>query len=144
MNCIDLMTAPSLVVATWDDPIVERHGFGPASSYVEHCWLPVLGPTATWLYRRLAMPLLSEREWQVDPVDLAVSLGLGEAVGRNAPISRAIGRLVRFHVAEWRGNRLLVRRALAPLNQAQLSRLSYSAYQHHRLVIGGAEAGRRA
>src|SRR5438874_9160637 len=68
----------TMTVAPWDDVVVEAHGFGPASTYIEHCWLPVLGPTATWLYRRLAIPLLTQSDYEVDLVDLAVSLGLGE------------------------------------------------------------------
>ncbi len=44
---------PEITVKPWVDPVVEAHGFSPRSPYVETCWLPVLGPTATWLYRRL-------------------------------------------------------------------------------------------
>ena len=74
----------------------------------------ILGPTSTWLYRRLAMGLLVEEEFEVDLVDLAVSLGLGEGMGKQSPMARAIQRLIRFGAAEAHCQRLLVRRALAP------------------------------
>lgn len=129
-----LHPAATLVVAPLVDPIVEERGFGPTSSYVEFCWLPVLGPTTTWLYRRLAMPLLAVGEFEVDVTDLSVSLGLGEGLGRNSPVMRSFGRLVKFGAADWGGTRLLVRRALAPLTVLQASRLSWSARQHHEMV----------
>ena len=131
-----LHPAATMVVAPLVDPVVERHGFGPASSYVEFCWLPTLGPTTTWLYRRLAMPLLVEDELEIDLVDLAVSLGLGEGLGRNAPLIKSLGRLVSFGAADWGGTRLLVRRALAPLTVMQAKRLSLSARQHHDELLG--------
>ena len=40
-------------VLPWDDPVVDRRGHDPRSVYVEQFWLSVLGPTATWLLRRL-------------------------------------------------------------------------------------------
>ena len=40
-------------VAPWHDPVVDRRGHDPRSVYVEQFWLGVLGPTATWLLRRL-------------------------------------------------------------------------------------------
>jgi hypothetical protein len=126
----------TMTVAAWVDPVVEAHGFGPASRYIEACWLPILGPTSTWLYRRLAMGLLVEVEFEVDLVDLAVSLGLGEGMGKQSPIARAIERLIRFGAAEAHGQRLLVRRALAALTTAQLSRLSLSSFQAHQRLTG--------
>ena len=46
-------------VAPWDDPVVDRRGHDPRSAYVEQFWLSVLGPTATWLLRRLVVRLRS-------------------------------------------------------------------------------------
>ena len=40
-------------VTPWHDPVVDRRGHDPRSAYVEQFWLGVLGPTATWLLRRL-------------------------------------------------------------------------------------------
>ena len=47
----------SIVVRPWLDPVVDDHGFDPRSRYVEEFWLGVLGPTATWLIRRLVAGL---------------------------------------------------------------------------------------
>ncbi len=73
----------------------------------------------------------------VDLVDVAVSLGIGEGTGRNSVLARALGRLVRFGVAEWRGDVLAVRRALAPLPARQLARASYSARKAHERIVEG-------
>ena len=43
----------SVHVTPWHDPVVDRRGHDPRSVYVEQFWLGVLGPTATWLLRRL-------------------------------------------------------------------------------------------
>src|SRR4051812_45784237 len=100
MQCDTLLTPTrtTLVTGPLIDPVVEAHGFGPASGYIEFCWLPILGPTATWLYRRLAIPLLVEEEITVDLLDLAISLGLGTGMGRQAPLIRSLLRLEMFGV----------------------------------------------
>jgi len=114
------------------DEVVEAHGFGPRSMYVEMCWLPILGPTATWLYRRLGSWVEHNPDGlQVDLTDLSVSLGLGEGLSRNSLIGRALGRLAHFGAAEWRGHQLAVRRALAPLPKRHVERLSYTAFRLH-------------
>lgn len=127
--------ATTLMVGSWPDELVESLGFGPRSSYVELCWLGVLGPTSTWLYRRLAVPLLGVDEYLVDLVDLSVSLGLGEGIGRHSRLMRSLGRLMAFDAARWSGDALLVRRALAPLTVHQAQRLSTSVrLAHERLM----------
>jgi hypothetical protein len=124
---------PQVRVEPLPDPLVEAHGFGPRSLYVEACWLPVLGPTATWLYRRLGTWVETSPEGvEIDLVDLAVSLGLGEGLGRHSLLAKGLGRLSRFDAARWQNDKLAVRRALAPLPERQTHRLSASAYQLHR------------
>lgn len=123
-------------VLPWVDELVEEQGFGPRSMYTEMCWLPVLGPTATWLYRRLG----SWAEYHpggvlVGLVDLSVGLGLGEGIGRNSKLAKAFERLERFEAAKWSGRELFVRRALAPLPQRYVERLSYSAHEYHEMVL---------
>jgi hypothetical protein len=114
------------------DEVVEQHGFKPRSMYVETCWLPILGPTATLLYRRLGTWVEFNAEGlNVDMTDLSVSLGLGEGLGQTGKLARAIGRLTRFGAAEWRADQLAVRRALAPLPKRHVDRLSYSAFRLH-------------
>ncbi len=120
----------------WRDDLVESLGFGPRSMYVEVCWLPVLGPTATWLYRRLgSWAEFNPEGTKVDVADLAVSLGLGDSLAKNSKINRAIERLVRFDAARRSGNELQIRTALAPLPQRHVERLSYTTRRLHDEVL---------
>lgn len=126
----------SIELLPWIDPLVEDLGFSPRSDYVEICWLPVLGPTATWLYRRLGTWAAASPEGtQVDLTDLAVSLGLGEGLGRNSMIGRGLSRLAHFDVAQAAPGRLFVRRALGPLSETRARTLSESAYRFHRATM---------
>ena len=61
---------PSLTVVPLDDPAVERHGFGPNSVYVEFVYLPILGATTVWLYRRLGVLVLAADSTVVDLAEL--------------------------------------------------------------------------
>ncbi len=127
-----------IVAAPLVDPVVEEFGFPPDSLYVEHCWLPILGPTATWMYRRFALPLQFLDEIEYDLVDLSLSLGLGEGLGRHSKVAHALARMVRFGAADWGGTRLLVRRSLGPLSVLQASRLNQSARYQHETLLGEA------
>jgi hypothetical protein len=53
----DATEPSSLWVVPLTDPLVEALGFDPRSWYVEHFWLPVIGPTCTWLLRHVAAGL---------------------------------------------------------------------------------------
>jgi hypothetical protein len=126
----------SLIVTAWPDPLVEAHGFGPRHPYIEGVWTGILGPSAVLCYRRLG-PLvelgLDDIDIDIDVVDLAVSLGLGEGTGRNAAITRTLARLVSFDVARWlTDGRYAIRRALAPLPEHRVRRLSTSARLFHQ------------
>lgn len=123
----------TLTVTAWDDPLVEAHGFGPRHPYVEGVYGGVIGPSALVCYRRLG-PLveLGLDDIDIDVVDLAVSLGLGEGTGRNAMITRTLQRMAAFGVARWMPDgRYAVRRALAPLPEYRVRRLSQSARRFH-------------
>ena len=43
------MDAQTLAIRPWPDPVIDAVGHDPRSSYVEHFWLGVLGPSTTWL-----------------------------------------------------------------------------------------------
>lgn len=119
------------------DPVVEAHGFVRESLYVEYCWLPILGPTATLAYRRLGTVVAAlppKGVVRFDLIDLSLGLGLGEGIGRNSVMARTLRRLVQFGVAEWRRDTLAVRRALAPLTARQLGRLGYTARIMHERI----------
>lgn len=119
-----LATRNPLTVITWDDPVVEAAGHHVRSVYVETFWLPTLGPSATWVLRRLACWLeAATAPITVDLSDLAVELGLGGGIGRSSPIIRTLARLSQFQAAGPAGDAYAVRRFLAPLPQRLASQL---------------------
>lgn len=125
-----------LTVIAYRDPVIEAHGHRPGSPYVEYVWLGIIGPSTTWAWQRLARQLIASdgKPVGVDVTDLAVSLGLGEAMGKNSMIVRTLHRLCRFGLANRNGQTLAVRTALPDLPAAQQGRLSYSArLAHERL-----------
>jgi hypothetical protein len=124
----------SLRLVPWVDPVVDGRGIPVTSLYVEQFWLPVLGPSATLLLRRLGSiasqfpdGVTLDREW------LGSSLGLGKGESRNAPLPRAIERCVRFGVAKrLTGDRLAVRRSVGLLPQRHVDRLHPLIRELHR------------
>ena len=46
-------TGSMLAIYPWSDPVTDATGHPVRSDYVEQFWLGILGPTATWLVRRL-------------------------------------------------------------------------------------------
>lgn len=129
------LTADHVRIVAWSDPVIDAVGHDPRSAYVETFWLGVLGPSTTWLIRRLAAGLDEAPEGFDLPLgDTARSLGLG-GEGRHSPFVRALGRCVQFDLAQPDGDAVLaVRRRLPPLNRRQLVRLPESvqlAHQRH-------------
>ena len=91
---------PPLLVVAWRDPSSTRSGFDPRSAYVERFWLPLLGPTSTWLLRRLAAEFDHQPDgFSLDAADCARSIGIGNKGGRQGPFHRSIDRCVRFGLA---------------------------------------------
>lgn len=127
---------PFIQIQPWTDAVVEAHGFGPRSSYVEHCLLPVVGPTAAWLYRRIGTVVeLRPEGVRIDLVELSLSLGLGAGCGRHSLTMRALARLAHFEIVRWGSAELLVRLAVAPLTERQLARLPDSVRLAHARLI---------
>jgi len=116
-------------VVNWSDPVVERSGYRVDDRYVEMFWLPILGPTATWLLRRMAGGLFEQPDgYAVDLHDLAHCLGVSYASGKQSPFARALQRCVMFGVSQQVAivpqHTLAVRTVLPRLSQRHLSRLS--------------------
>ena len=116
-------------VIAWDDPVVRRIGFAHDHPYVETHWLPVLGPTATWLLRRLATELAGRPGGLgVDASLLAASLGVARSGGGRGAFGRALQRCIMFGVVrmERAGEvpLLAVRTHVPPLSRRQLERLA--------------------
>jgi hypothetical protein len=128
---------PSLHIVEWVDPVGDPHGMHPCSRYVELYWLGIIGPSTTWLLRRLTYGL----EVHGDGFDLhlpetARSLGLGDKMGKNSPFRRALARLITFELARPHGpGGLAVRQHIPPLPLRHLSRLPDSLQRSHRRWI---------
>ncbi len=101
-----------ITVVAFEDPVVEHLGHRPGSAYIELCYLPVLGPSTTWLWQRLSRLAAAAPSTAVDAGDLALSLGLGNGLGAHAPLPRSLSRLVQFDCAYRAGEVFAVRRAL--------------------------------
>src|SRR5579863_8345910 len=115
----------TLGVRPWPDDVVEKVGFDPRSPYVERFWLSIIGPSATWLMRRIAAGFDASPEGFDLPLgETARALGLGDKAGRHSPLLRTVNRLILFELAHASGPcELTVRRKLAPLSRRHTSRL---------------------
>ena len=146
-------TAPpaTLDIRPWPDPVIDSLGHDPRSAYVELFWLGILGPSTTWLLRRLAAGLDEEPEgFQLDLTSTAQALGLGAKGGRHSPFIRALTRCCQFDLAEARdGGILAVRRRMPPLNRRQVQhlptdlQLAHRRWQEEQLATPAAEQTRR-
>lgn len=131
---------PPLLVVPWVDPVCDQLGLDPRSAYVERFWLPLLGPTSTWLLRRLAVEFDAKPDgFSLPAEDAARSIGIGIKGGRSGPFHRAIDRCVRFGCIQHADHGIIaVRRRLPPLSSAQAQRLPrhlrtrHDEWQHER------------
>lgn len=115
----------ALTIRPWPDPVIDSLGHDPRSRYVEDFWLGILGPSTTWLMRRVVASFeASPAGFELPLADTARCLGLGDKGGRNSPFMRALSRLVQFDLAQHQGDDVLaVRRKVPPLNRRQVQRL---------------------
>ena len=129
---VALPTPERIVVVEW--PGIGGPGaHRPGSPYVQAVWLGVLGPSATLAWERLARQAGAAPGSEVGCADLARSLGLGDSLGHNAPLSRSLARLVAFGAASRPSpGTLAVRLALPDVSVRQLARLSRSANLAHQ------------
>ncbi|MDQ3574538.1 MAG: hypothetical protein M3378_11880 [Actinomycetota bacterium] len=128
--------AGPLTIRPWPDDVIDSLGHDPRSHYVETYWLGILGPSTTWLLRRLVAGLEANPDgFELDLAETARCLGLGDKGGRHSPFVRALGRLVQFDLAQSQDLVLSVRRKVPPLNRRQVMRLPASLQaEHSRLV----------
>ena len=106
------------------DPVIDSLGFDPRSAYVEHFWLGVVGPSATWAARALIRTLERSPEGAWLPLaPFAAQLGLGAGIGRHSPVIRTLGRLVTFGLAAVSGDDYAVRLRFPPLARRHVVRL---------------------
>ncbi|MFZ6005505.1 MAG: hypothetical protein ACOYXM_16405 [Actinomycetota bacterium] len=139
MSELPVFPSPSLAVTPWPDIVIDEVGHDPRSPYVEQFWLGVLGPTATWLMRRLVTRLdESPAGFELDLAVMAGELGLGHRPGQNSPFLRSIQRCCHFGAAEMtHAGALRVRRKLPPLTRLQLERLPEPLRASHDAWLAG-------
>jgi hypothetical protein len=126
----------TLHVRPWPDPVIDSLGHDPRSHYVEQFWLGVLGPSTTWLLRRVVTSLeQSPAGFDLPLTETAQQLGLGGKGGRHSPFMRALTRLVQFDLAQPWGAELAVRRKVPPLNRRQLTRLPVTVQEAHAELL---------
>lgn len=124
--------APTITIRPWLDPVVDDDGFDPRSRYVEVFWLGVLGPTATWLVRRLVAGLERSPEgYELDLQATAREMGLSYSTGRSSPFSKALQRCVMFGLAHAFDGGLAVRRRVPPISFRHLRRMPESVQAAH-------------
>jgi hypothetical protein len=133
-TAVDRPDIPTLRIVPWVDSIADPHGLEPCSRYVELFWLPIVGPSTTWLLRRLSYGLeMHPGGFDLDLVETARSLGLGERLGKNSPFRRALQRLCTFELARHYGpDGMAVRTRIPPLPLRHLSRLPGPLQDSHR------------
>lgn len=87
-------------VLRWPDTHATTHGHRIDDEYTELFWLPILGPTSTWLLRRLARGLLElPNGYSCNLSDLARSLGVSYSTNSGA-FPRALSRCVMFGMCQ--------------------------------------------
>ncbi|MBM3730068.1 MAG: hypothetical protein FJW44_04530 [Actinobacteria bacterium] len=117
-------TNATLAIYPWVDPIFDSSGFPARSDYVEEFWLGILGPTATWLLRRLASGFDHYPEgFELDLVETAQALGTTYRPGHESPFTRAIERLSIFGLAQKYADGLAVRTHVPLVPDRYLPRL---------------------
>jgi hypothetical protein len=122
--------------------VVDQVGHDPRSAYVEQFWLATLGPSTTWLLRRLVAGLDDAPEgYELDLAVTARSLGLGARAGQNSPFLRALERSRQFRLTRDLGAGVLaVRRRLPPLSRHQVARLPRPLQRAHEQWLEAALA----
>ncbi len=120
----DTATPPTIRIVPWADPVVDDAGVDPRSRYVEMFWLGVLGPTATWLLRRLVAGLDRAPDgYDLDLHATARAMGLSYNAARSSPFSKALQRCVMFGLAHPVDQGLAVRRRIPQVTLRHLQRM---------------------
>ena len=123
MTLTDSSTA-TLTIYPWNDAVIDHSGHPVRGDYVEQFWLGVLGPTATWLLRRLVAGFEYWPDgYELDLDQTARALGLNYVPGRVGPFTRSLERCVMFGYAVPVPYGLAVRRRLGTLTPRQVERL---------------------
>lgn len=119
-------------IRPWIDAVIDENGYDPRSRYVERFWLGVLGPTATWLLRRLVADFGQHPDgYDIDLCDTARAMGLSYSVGRSSPFAKALQRCVMFGLAHQTSDGMAVRRRVPTVAHRHLRRMPDSLQREH-------------
>jgi hypothetical protein len=134
----------SVWIEPWPDPLVDRLGVPICGGHTERFWLPVLGPTATWLMRYLDAQL-DEHPTGVDLhlATTAQALGVSTTTGSHGPVAKALNRCALFGLVQAVGDGVVVRRSMPPLPARYSNRLPVGLRAAHRQWINDLHASRR-
>ena len=128
----ELLIDQTLVVVPWHDPVVDTNGHCVLSRYVEHFWLPVLGPSALWILRRIVIGFEEfPGGFEIDVPYMASAVGLSFNAGANSSFTRSLQRCTMFGAAQALQGGLAVRQFLPTLSNRQLQRLPLTLRQAH-------------
>ena len=128
----ELLIEQTLVVVPWHDPVVDTNGHCVLSRYVEHFWLPVLGPSALWILRRIVIGFEEfPGGFEIDVPYMASAVGLSFNAGANSSFTRSLQRCTMFGAAQALQGGLAVRQFLPTLSNRQLQRLPFTLRQAH-------------
>ena len=122
-----------IMVVPWVDDVIDKVGFDPRSPYVERFWLSIIGPSTTWLMRRIAAGFDACPDGFDLPLgETARALGLGDRGGRHSTLLRTVNRMIQFELAKMVGpDQVSVRRRLPPLSRRHTVRLSPALQEAH-------------
>lgn len=139
-----------LRITPWDDSVIDQVGFDARDVYVERFWLPVLGPTATFVLRQFADRFDRQPQGFSLTIDeIAHTVGLSHKAGRSSPVCKAIDRLFHYRIAQpCIGGRparrrrppglvdgMTVRRRLPPIARRMIDRFPPALREHHAVHL---------
>jgi hypothetical protein len=131
VDVFQLIPSPA-TIRPWVDPVVDARGHDPRGAYVERYWLGVIGPTATWIVRRLADRFDDRPDgFTLDLAHTATAMGLSFAKGANSPFGKALHRCVMFGLAQPLSDGFAVRRRLPDVARRHLGRLPDDLQAEH-------------
>jgi hypothetical protein len=121
-----------ITIVPWRDPAVDLVGHPVRSDYVEWFWLPVLGPSATWLLRRCDLWMEhNPAGFTMDSHDIARSLGIASRDDVGSTFARSLTRLQMFGAAQPTANALAVRRVMPRVAAHHLARMPAYLRAYH-------------
>lgn len=131
-----------LRITRWDDPVLDAVGHDPRSAYVERFWLALLGPSTTFLVRRIAASLEQHPDgFDLHLEDTAQAIGLGMRSGRSGPFLNALARTGHFHITKPVGpDELCARVRLQTLSHHQVERLPEALRAEHPAWVASTHA----